>query len=94
MADLGVSVGYLGRIARLIRAPLRTEGEQEFKRFWQQAKALTNPQDAYLAITPERGGVRTYFRHSFGPIELLDDEAWATLNLTRTFCRLKTQRHS
>jgi DNA-binding transcriptional MerR regulator len=91
MADLGVPVGYLERIARLIRTPRQTEGEQEFKRFWQEAKALTNPKDAHLAIAPERGGVRTYYRHSFGPIELLDDEAWAVINLTRTFRGLKAQ---
>ena len=90
MADLGVPIGYLARIARLIQTPRRTEGEQQFKQFWREAKTLTNPQDAHMAITPERGGDRTYYRHSFGPIELLDDQAWATINLTRTFRQLKT----
>jgi DNA-binding transcriptional MerR regulator len=89
MADLGVPVGYLARIARLIRSPRRTEGEQEFKRFWQEARALTNPKDAHMAIRPEPGGIRTFYRHSFGPIEFPDDGTWATINLTQTFRKLK-----
>jgi DNA-binding transcriptional MerR regulator len=97
MADLGVPIGNLTRIARLIQKPRRTKHELEFKRFWEKAKDLVaHPQvegaDAYLAITLEPGGPDvspTFYDHSWGPIELKDDLAWVTINLTVTFRRLK-----
>jgi hypothetical protein len=92
MADLGVPVGYLARISRLIRAPRRTEREQEFKRFWQEAKTLTNPaEDALMAIRPAPGKDLTYYEFGFGPVAFDDDGAWATMNLTRTFRKLGDQ---
>jgi hypothetical protein len=88
MADLGVPIGYLARIARLITKPRRAiEREQEFQAFWQEAKTMTNPQDAHMAIQPAPG-LGTFYEKSFGPIAVLDG-AWAVINLTRTFRQLK-----
>jgi hypothetical protein len=94
MADLGVPIGNLSRVARLIQSPHRTRVEQDFKRFWQKAKAeLAHREgegdDAYLAITPEPGSVSTFYECGWGPIKLRDDLAWVTINLTVTFRRLK-----
>jgi DNA-binding transcriptional MerR regulator len=91
MADLGVPVGTLNRIARLVQHPNRTEHEQDFRRFWVGAKKLDAAEgDAYLAIRPEpRPGVRTFYKHGWGPIAINDDAAWVTVNLTMVFSGLR-----
>jgi hypothetical protein len=87
MGDLGVPIGYLARIARLITKPRRVEREREFQAFWREAKAMTNPQDAHIAIQPAPG-VGTFYEKSFGPIAVKDG-AWAVINLTHTFRQLR-----
>jgi DNA-binding transcriptional MerR regulator len=88
MADLGVPVSYLARIARLIQRPTRTKPEQEFRRFWAEAKKVDREEDAYFAIKPEPRGVRTFYKNGWGPLAIDDDAAWVTIKLTAVFCRL------
>jgi DNA-binding transcriptional MerR regulator len=88
LADLGIPIGNLRSLGRLINAPSRTTAEREFQRFWRQAKTFANRQDAYLAITPNRGDPgNTFYRQSWGAMTL-DDDAWAVLNLTHLFRKL------
>jgi DNA-binding transcriptional MerR regulator len=89
MADLGVPVGTLARIARLIQHPTRTTAEQEFRRFWAEVKKLAAPNNAYLAITPEIGGVRAFYNYGWAPIVISGDAAWVAVNLTAIFSRIK-----
>src|SRR5580693_6683889 len=55
LADLGIPIGNLRSLARLINAPRRTAVERGFRQFWRAAKSLTSPHDAYLAIRPKPG---------------------------------------
>jgi DNA-binding transcriptional MerR regulator len=88
LADLGIPIGNLRNLARLINAPRRTKAELEFQRFWREAKTLVNPLDACLAIKPERGDpVKTFYRQSWGAMTV-DDTAWAVLNLSYLFRKL------
>jgi DNA-binding transcriptional MerR regulator len=88
LADLGIPIGNLRNLARLINAPRRTKAELEFQRFWREAKTLVHPQDAYLAIKPMRGNPgNTFYRLGWGAMTA-DDNAWAVLNLTRLFRKL------
>jgi DNA-binding transcriptional MerR regulator len=89
LADLGIPIGNLRSVARLINAPRRTAHEQEFQRFWREAKTLANPQDAYLAIAPKRGDSgTTSYRQRWGSITLDDDDGWAAINLTHVIRKL------
>jgi hypothetical protein len=91
MADLGVPVGTLNRIARLIQHPHRTKPEQDFHHFWAETQKSDAAQGvaAYLAIRPEpRPGIRAFYKHGWGPIAIDDDAAWVTVNLTTVFSRL------
>jgi hypothetical protein len=89
LADLGIPIGNLRSVARLIDAPHRRPAEQEFRRFWREAKLLPNSEDAYLAITPKRGepGI-TFYRQVQGRMILDNDDAWAVINLTQLFRKL------
>jgi DNA-binding transcriptional MerR regulator len=89
LADLGIPIGNLRSVARLINAPRRRAAEQEFRRFWYEAKMFANAEDAYLAITPKRGepGI-TFYRQGRGEMILDNDDAWAVLNLTHLFRKL------
>jgi hypothetical protein len=89
MADVGVPIGDLTRISALIRAPHRTAPERQFKLFWDQAKSLANPLDAYLAIAPDHASGTTYYVTGFGPIQITNDQSWAILNLTQAFRKLR-----
>jgi hypothetical protein len=90
MSDLGVSVGTIGALSRLIRAPRRTKKEREFREFWRAAKARTNPVPAYLGVAPFPGEERRiYYHHSFGLFEANNGLVWAVMNLTVTFGQLK-----
>jgi hypothetical protein len=89
LADLGIPIGNLRSVARLIYAPRRRVAEQEFRRFWREAKMFVNAEDAYLAITPKRGEPGfTFFRQGRGEMILDNDDAWAVINLTHLFRRL------
>jgi hypothetical protein len=91
MSDLGVSVGTIGALSSLIRKSPRTKAEQEFRRFWQEAKARTNPLAAYLGVAPVPGEEGTaYYRQTVGSFHAVNGRAWAVLNLTLTFGELKT----
>jgi DNA-binding transcriptional MerR regulator len=87
-ADLGIPIGNLQGLARLINAPRRTKAELEFRRFWREANTLVSRQDAHLAIRPIRGDpdniayCQSWGRMTFG------DDAWAVLNLTHLFRKL------
>jgi DNA-binding transcriptional MerR regulator len=90
LADLGIPIGNLRSVARLINAPRRRAAEQEFRRFWREAEMLPHAVDAYyLAITPKRGepGI-TFYRQVQGRMILDNDDAWAVINLTQLFRKL------
>jgi DNA-binding transcriptional MerR regulator len=97
MSDLGVPIGVLARIARLIRNPRRTQAERDFREFWQAAieKSTWQPQNAfrtvlahYLAVAPVPGQESAYYRTAVGSIGL-DEGAWAVINLSVTFAQLR-----
>jgi hypothetical protein len=89
LADLGIPIGNLRSVARLINVPRRRATEQEFRRFWREAKMSANAEDAYLAITPKRGEPGfTFFRQGRREMILDNDDAWAVINLTHLFRRL------
>jgi hypothetical protein len=89
VSDLGVPVGVLARISRLIRAPRRTPWEQDFIKFWRAVKTQKNKEHAYLAIAPVPGQDLVYYKYNFGPVFMPEGGAWATINLTVTFAKLK-----
>ena len=87
MSDLGVPVGVLAQISRLIRSPNRTRAERDFRKFWRGAADLTEP-NAYLAISPVPGDEAAYYQQSYGSMKLAEG-AWAVINLSVTFAQLK-----
>jgi DNA-binding transcriptional MerR regulator len=91
MADLGVPIGTLTPIARLIQRPKRTAPERAFRRFWSDAQKV--PEDsgahAYLAIRQVPSQESTYYRHGWGPMQIVDDAAWVIINLSRVFANIK-----
>jgi len=88
-ADLGIPIGNLRSLARLINAPRRTATERTFRQFWRAAKSLASPLDAYLAITPKREdpGI-TFYVLGWGNMILSSEDGWACINLTRVFRKL------
>lgn len=94
MSDLGVPVGVLAQISRLIRAPRRTKAEIEFKKFWKDAiqeKGATSS-EAYLAVAPvpNKESESAYYRTGRGSISFNNDGAWAVINISIIFRKLAT----
>jgi hypothetical protein len=92
MADLGVPIGTLTPIARLIQKPNRTNLEQAFRRFWSDVKKIAgepHAPPAYLAIRQVPSEEKTYYRYGREPIAIVDDAAWVIINLTAVFVAIR-----
>jgi DNA-binding transcriptional MerR regulator len=99
MSDLGVPIGVLAQIARVIQNPRRTQAEREFREFWRNAIDKSTMGEAfqaafqthlahYLAVAPVPGQESAYYRTAVGSIRL-DEGAWAVINLSVTFAQLR-----
>jgi hypothetical protein len=90
-ADLGLPVGVIAAVSRLITPPHRSKSRRNFVDFWKQAKASQDPRHIYLAVGPVLGGQHAAEHQiHYGPFPLVGGKAQAVLNLTSTFAQLKS----
>lgn len=90
-ADLGLPVGVIAAVSRLISPPHRNKNRRNFIDFWKQAKASGDARQIYLAVAPVLGGQDTAeYQIAYGPFPLTGGKAQAVINLTSTFAQLKS----